>query len=204
MRARGRSKRSADYSFEANVRDVDVVLAARGVDPPLLVGWSYGAPVALHWASRNPDRVVGVVSVDGAYPCDFTDLATVERIRRLWRRWGWLLPVLRPLGLCAWMSAEEHAASNIELIEICAALGPVLDGVTFPVRCVVASGGHFGGGRDEMERMRASLDPVLARNPYINVSAKVASNHAKILRRDFRAVADAVRELAVTRDREVG
>ena len=102
------------------------------------------------------------------------------------------------------MSAEEHAASNIELIEICAALGPVLDGVTFPVRCVVASGGHFGGGRDEMERMRASLDPVLARNPYINVSAKVASNHAKILRKDFRAVAEAVRDLAVTRDREVG
>src|SRR5215472_11777881 len=78
MRARGRSKRSADYSFEANVRDVDVVLAARGVDRPLLVGWSYGAPVALHWASRNPDRLLGVVSVDGAYPCDFTDPATVQ------------------------------------------------------------------------------------------------------------------------------
>jgi len=204
MRARGRSKRSADYSFEANVRDVDVVLAARGVDRPLLVGWSYGAPVALHWASRNPDRVLGVVSVDGAYPYDFTDPATVERIRRLWRRWAWLLPVLRPLGLCASMSAEEHAMSNIELLEICAALGPVLDGVTFPVRCVVASGGNLGGSRDEMERMRAFLDPVLACNPCIEVSAKVASNHAKILRKDFRAVADAVRELAVTRDREVG
>src|SRR3954463_8295347 len=32
-RARGKkSKRSADYSFEAAVRDVDAVLAARGVD----------------------------------------------------------------------------------------------------------------------------------------------------------------------------
>ena len=203
MRARGRSKRSADYSFEAIVRDVDAVLAARGVDRPLLVGWSYGAPVALHWANRNPDRTRGVVSVDGAYPYDFTDPATMERIRRLWRRWGWLLPVLRPLHLCAWMSTEEHAASNIELIEICAALGPVLDGVTFPVRWVVASGANLGGGRDEMERMRASLDPVLARNPHIKMSAKVASNHAKILRKDFRAVADAVRELAVTADREV-
>ncbi|WP_327113980.1 alpha/beta hydrolase [Nocardia sp. NBC_01730] len=29
-RARGRSRRSADYSFEAAVRDVDAVLAARG------------------------------------------------------------------------------------------------------------------------------------------------------------------------------
>ena len=43
-RARGKkSKRSADYSFEAVVRDVGVVLAARGVDRALVVGWSYGA-----------------------------------------------------------------------------------------------------------------------------------------------------------------
>ncbi len=205
MRARGRSRRSAAAaSFEAHVRDVGAVLGARGVDRPLLVGWSYGAPVALHWASRNPDRVLGVVSVDGAYPCDFTDPVTVERIRRLWRRSGWLLPVLSSLGMAAKMSAEQHAASNIELLEICAALGPVLDGATFPVRWVVATGGNLGGSRDEMQRMRASLDPVLARNPNIKVSAKVASNHAKILRKDFRAVADAVREAAGTRDRGVG
>lgn len=51
-RARGRkSKRSADYSFAAAVRDVDAVLAARGVDRALVVGWSYGAFVAAHWAA---------------------------------------------------------------------------------------------------------------------------------------------------------
>jgi hypothetical protein len=45
---------------------------------------------------------------------------------------------------------------------------------------------------------------VLARNPNIQVSATVASNHSKILRKDFRAVADAVREIAVTCDHAVG
>ncbi|MDT7800161.1 MAG: hypothetical protein QOI78_3594, partial [Actinomycetota bacterium] len=49
-RARGKSKRSADYSFEVAVRDVDAVLKARGVDRALLVGWSYGALVGAHWA----------------------------------------------------------------------------------------------------------------------------------------------------------
>ena len=44
-RARGRSKKSADYSFEACIRDIDAVLEARGVDRPVLVGWSYGAAV---------------------------------------------------------------------------------------------------------------------------------------------------------------
>ncbi|SEH01031.1 alpha/beta hydrolase fold [Nonomuraea solani] len=205
MRARGRSRRSADYSFEANVRDVGAVLAARGVDRPLLVGWSYGAPVALHWAGRNPGRVLGVVSVDGAYPWGWTATVTPERIRVLFRRWGWLFPVLRPLHLCAKMSVEEHARSNIELVEICGALGPVLDAVTYPVRYVVATGANLGGSREEMEEMRATLGPVLARNPNIKVSATVAGNHGNMLRKDFRAVADAVRELAGTaRDQEVG
>ena len=37
-RARGKSKQSADYSFEACVRDLDAVLTARGVQRPILVG----------------------------------------------------------------------------------------------------------------------------------------------------------------------
>jgi pimeloyl-ACP methyl ester carboxylesterase len=73
-RARGKSKRSSDYSFEVAVGDVGAVLAARGVGRPLLVGWSYGAYVAAHWASRNPGRTVGAVLVDGGYRCQLPTL----------------------------------------------------------------------------------------------------------------------------------
>ena len=71
MRGRGRSKRSADSSFETNIRDVDAVLAARGVARAVVVGWSYGAFVAAHWASRHPARTVGAVFVEGARPHDW-------------------------------------------------------------------------------------------------------------------------------------
>lgn len=155
-RARGRSQRSADYSFEACVRDVDAVLAARGVDRPLLVGWSYGALVGVHWASRNPDRALGVVGVDGPYPTGWTDAASHEEIRRLFRRIGWLLPLARPLGLSARFSAEQHAEVNIEIHGIHAALGPVLDELTAPVRYVVASGEALGSRDDLQEQMRAT------------------------------------------------
>src|SRR5262249_45097164 len=70
-RARGKSQRSADYSFEACIRDLDAVLKARGVDRPLLVGWSFGGILGWHWADRNPDRVLGVVTAD-AMPVGFT------------------------------------------------------------------------------------------------------------------------------------
>jgi pimeloyl-ACP methyl ester carboxylesterase len=202
-RARGRSRQSADYSFEACVRDLEAVLDATKVDRPLLVGWSYGAALAAHWAARNPDRVLGVVCVDGAVPYGLTGEEGRARIRRLFRRMGWLLPLVRPLGMSARMTAAQHADVNIEANEITASIGPVLDRVTCPVRYVLATGASLGGGKEEMEEMRASLDPVLARNPNIRVSAKVPSNHSQILRKDFRAVAEAARETAAAHDQEV-
>lgn len=195
-RARGKSKRSADYSFEGCLRDVDAVLEATGVERPLLVGWSYGAALAVHWADRNPDRIAGVVSVDGAVPWGLTGEENRERIRRAFRRMRLGLPLARPFGLAASMSAAQHAQVNIEINEVCAALEPVLDRLSCPVRYILASGANLGGGAEEMEQMRASLDPVLHRNPNLRVSTKVESNHTQILRKDFRAIAAAVRETA--------
>ncbi|MFJ6164134.1 alpha/beta fold hydrolase [Micromonospora orduensis] len=198
-RARGRtSKRSADYSFEAAVRDVDAVLAARGVDRALLVGWSYGAVVGAHWAHRNPTRAMGAVLVDGAFPYDWLDDAMEQRIRKLFRRMNLFMPLLRPTGLTPRMNAEQMADSNIELGRLSREreLGPVLDAISVPVRYVVASGTSLGSRGDEQERIRTSLDAVTTRNPHIQVAAKVTSNHGAILKKDSRTIADAVREVA--------
>ncbi|GAB3960142.1 hypothetical protein GCM10027614_81220 [Micromonospora vulcania] len=201
-RARGRSERSADYSFEVAVRDVDAVLAARGVQRALLVGWSYGAVVGAHWASRNPERALGAVLVDGAFPYDWLDDAMEQRIRKLFRRMSWFLPLLRPTGLAPRMTAEQQADSNIELGRLSREreLGPVLDSITVPVRYVVASGTSFGSKGDEQERIRTSLDAVTARNPNIQIAAKVASNHGALLKKDFAAITKAVREIAALDD----
>jgi pimeloyl-ACP methyl ester carboxylesterase len=195
-RARGRSKRSADYSFEATVRDLDAVLQARKVERPILVGWSYGALLGAHWAHRCPDRVTGVVGVDGPFPCGWTDEASHDHIRRLFHRYRWVLPAARLVGNSARMSARQHAEINIEAHLLHAALEPLLESLTVPVRYVVASGEGVGSENDQQERMRRTLDPVLARNPNLTISAKVASNHGTIVRKDFRAIAEAARELA--------
>jgi pimeloyl-ACP methyl ester carboxylesterase len=198
-RARGKkSKLSADYSFEAAVRDVDAVLAARGVHQALVVGWSYGAFVGAHWASRNPERALGAVLVDGAEPYDWLDEALEQRICKLFRRIGWFTPLLRPTGLVPRMTAAQQADSNIELGKISREreLGPVLDRIAVPVRYVLASGTSFGSKGDEQERIRASLDQVFERNPNIRLSAKVASNHGAILKKDSPAIAAAVGEVA--------
>ena len=199
-RARGGSKRSADYSFEACLRDLDAVLAARGVDRALLVGWSYGAIVSWHWADRNPERVLGLVTVD-AFPIGLTGEAGRERIRKEFRRLRWLLPVLSRFGMGARMSAQQHADVNIEANEIAAAGGPLLERLTRPARFVLATGASLGNQGDEMEQGRATLDRLVEANPNLAISAKVASNHSTILRKDSSAVARAVRELAPTDQR---
>lgn len=167
-RARGKSKRSADYSFEAAVRDVDTVLAGRGVkttDRVLVVGWSYGAYVAAHWASRNPDRCYGAVLVDGAYPYDWLDEAMEKRIRKLFRQLNWFMPLLRPTVLAPRMTAEQQANSNIELGVISreGELCPVLD----PLRsqCVTCSPqGHLLAAA---EMNRSDVVPASMRWPLV-------------------------------------
>jgi pimeloyl-ACP methyl ester carboxylesterase len=195
-RARGKSKRASDYSFEACMRDIDAVLGARGVHRPVLVGWSYGALLGVHWASRNPARARGVVGVDGPYPVGWTDKAGHDEIRKVFSRMKPLMPLARPLGLAARFSAETHADLAIESHLLHAALEPVLDGMTVPVRYVVASGEALGSRDDLQEKMRKAIDPLLVRNPNLKVSAKVASNHGSVLRKDSPAVAVAVREVA--------
>ncbi|EMD29100.1 alpha/beta fold hydrolase [Amycolatopsis azurea] len=197
-RARGKSGRSADYSFEAAVRDVDAVLAARGVEKAVVVGWSYGAVVAAHWAARNPERTLGAVMVDGAFPHDWLDDAMEARIRKLFKRLNLFMPLLRPTGLTPRMSAAQQAESNIELGKLSREreLGPVLDGITVPTRYVVASGTSLGSKGDEQEKIRAGLDAVTERNPNIKVSAKVDSNHGALLKKDFGAISAAIREVA--------
>jgi pimeloyl-ACP methyl ester carboxylesterase len=197
-RARGRSKLSADYSFEACVRDIDAVLAARGVDRVLLVGWSYGALLGVHWADCHPDRALGVVGVDGPYPVGWTTDAEHEEIRQVFRRMRLMLPLARRLGLAAHFSGEQHVEVNIEAHLLHAALVPVLEKLTVPVRYVVASGEALGSRDDLQEQMRKTLDPLLVRNPNLRVGAKVTSNHGSILRKDSPAVASVVRELAAS------
>ncbi|MDT7742574.1 MAG: hypothetical protein QOE59_1652 [Actinomycetota bacterium] len=195
-RARGGSRRSSDYSFEACLRDLDAVLEARGIDRPILVGWSYGAYLGVFWADRHPGRVSAVVSVDGALPYGLTDDEGQRRIRVLFGRMRLLLPIAAPFGLAARMSAGQHAEVNIEINEIAASCGPVLDRVRCPVRYVLAAGDALGSRNGEHDDARAALEPHLVANSCLRVSGKVTSNHSSILRKDARAVARAVHEAA--------
>ncbi len=61
---------ASDYSHPAQARLLAEVLATLGVDQAYFVGHSMGTSVMLHFAHLYPERVLGLISVDGAVNLD--------------------------------------------------------------------------------------------------------------------------------------
>ena len=83
QRGHGRSDpgRPAQWTVDTWADDLAVLVAALGVDRPVLFGVSFGAYVALACAARYPGRVGGVFAAYGGGRMD--QAATVEAFRRL-------------------------------------------------------------------------------------------------------------------------
>jgi pimeloyl-ACP methyl ester carboxylesterase/DNA-binding CsgD family transcriptional regulator len=66
-RGTGRSQRDVtDVSLEANLRDIDAVVEAAGVDQCVLLGFYSSSTHAIAWAARHPDRVRGLIFFGGS------------------------------------------------------------------------------------------------------------------------------------------
>jgi DNA-binding CsgD family transcriptional regulator/pimeloyl-ACP methyl ester carboxylesterase len=66
-RGTGRSQREVDdVSLDADLRDLDAVLAAAGAREVVLFGFYHSAMSAVAWAARHPDRVRGLALFGGA------------------------------------------------------------------------------------------------------------------------------------------
>lgn len=69
LRGRGRSNGlPAPYGLVQHADDLAAVLDANGVDRVLVAGHSMGAFVSVRFAERHPDRVAGLVLIDGGLP----------------------------------------------------------------------------------------------------------------------------------------
>jgi len=180
-RARGKSGRSADYSAQAAVDDIGRVIAATGIDRPILVGWSYGATIAVRYATQHPGEVGGLVLVDGAYPITMFDEAGKQKVRREFRRLGWMMRILAVLGRSARMSPAESANVVIEMDAVNGKLGPDFAALDCPTAFVIGTGAHSGATEDEMRTVRAAVTDAEESNKRVSVFATTPHKHTQIL-----------------------
>jgi lipase len=69
LRGRGRSNAlPGPFGLERHADDLAATLDAEGIDRVFVVGHSMGAFVSVRFAERHPDRVAGLVLIDGGLP----------------------------------------------------------------------------------------------------------------------------------------
>ncbi|MFI9605496.1 alpha/beta fold hydrolase [Streptomyces sp. NPDC052043] len=69
LRGHGLASAAERYSFDAFLSDLAAVLAKLDLpSAPVLVGYSLGADLAVHYAAERPDSVAELVLIDGANP----------------------------------------------------------------------------------------------------------------------------------------
>jgi pimeloyl-ACP methyl ester carboxylesterase len=180
-RARGKSGRSADYSIRAAVDDTGRVIDATGIERPILVGWSQGATIAVRYAAGHPDRVGGLVLVDGAYPISMFDEAGKQKVRAQFRSLGWIMRILAALGRSARMSPAEAADVVIEMDAVNGELGPDFASLECPTTFVVGTGAHSGATEDEMRTVRAAVTDAVESNKRVSLFATTPHKHTQIL-----------------------
>jgi len=194
-RARGKSGRSADYSAPAAVDDIGRVIEATGIERSILVGWSYGATIAVRYAAQHPELVGGLVLVDGAYPITMFDEAGKEKVRTQFRRLGWLMRIAAVFGRSARMSPAESADVVIEMDAVNGELGPDFAALDCPTVFVVGTGGHSGATEDEMRTVRAAVADALDANKRVSVFATTPHKHTQILNKAPDTVGAAIEDV---------
>jgi pimeloyl-ACP methyl ester carboxylesterase len=198
-RARGKSGTSADYSMQAAVDDTGCVIEVTGIEPPILVGWSYGATIAVRYAVQRSEQVRGLVLIDGAYPITMFDEAGKEKTRAQFRRLGWIMRILAKFGRSARMSPAESADVVIEMDAVNGGLKADFATLECPTVFVVGTGGHSGSSDEEMRTVRAAVSEAVASNPRVSVFATAPYKHTQILNKApdtvVAAIEDVIRQL---------
>ncbi|MFE7595801.1 alpha/beta fold hydrolase [Streptomyces sp. NPDC057494] len=195
-RGRGRSGTPADWSLRAMIDDVDRVIEARGLDLPILVGWSHGATIAVCCAAEYPDLVGGLVLVDGAYPVSVLDEQGGRRVRERFLRPGPVTRVRAFLGGSARVPPREAAEVVIGTDEVNGGLQADLAALRCPTASVVGRGEHSGATNAQAHAIRAAAASAAARNDQLTLFGTTSSAHGRVLTRDAGLVASAIADVA--------
>jgi hypothetical protein len=132
------------------------------------------------------------VLIDGAYPLSMFDEAGKDKVRRQFRRLGWIMRILAALGRSARMSPAEAASVVVEMDAVNGNLDSDFAALECPTLYVIGTGAHSGTTEEEMRTMRGAAAKATAGNKHVAVFATTSCNHTQILNKAPDTVAAAI------------
>ncbi|MET8907620.1 alpha/beta hydrolase [Micromonospora sp. NPDC004551] len=121
LRGHGLASAADRYSFEAFLSDLAAVMAElERVDlpsAPVLVGYSLGADLVVHYASEHPGTVAELILIDGANPVPepFITEADVPAFLAMWEELAAQQEAMRGTARQVLLTAREILDLNVEI-----------------------------------------------------------------------------------------
>ncbi|MFI1916671.1 alpha/beta fold hydrolase [Nocardia sp. NPDC020380] len=203
LRGHGLSSAAARYSFDAFLGDLVAVMAdlprLELLSPPVLVGCSLGADLAVHYAAEYPGSVAELVLIDGANPVPepFLTEADLPEFRAMWQ------------ALALWNAAAEGTARQVLLgaqqildlnIEVDAVRSRILDRyreIDCPISMILSDSMASGGSEERAEwrdrNWHMGIERLVRARPHIattwvDADHRLVSTHAPEVARIIRSI----------------
>ncbi|KAB8189059.1 alpha/beta fold hydrolase [Nonomuraea phyllanthi] len=177
LRGHGLASAAGRYSFEDFLGDLAAVMAGpagRGLPAaPVLVGYSLGADLAVHYASEHPDAVAGLVLIDGANPVPepFITEAVLPEFRAMWEELATRQEAERGTARQVLLTAQQILDLNLEIdvvrSEILDRYGKIDRPISMIMSTSMAGDGGDGHARRFNQNWRAGVERLVREHPHI-------------------------------------
>lgn len=177
FRGHGLASAADDYTFEAFFSDLSAVLARVDLPaPPVLVGYSLGADLAVRYAAEHPGAVDRLVLVDGANPIPepFLTEADLPAFRAMWTVMAAANEPRRGTKRQVLLTGPEILALNVEIDEYRSRILGLYQEIDRPIDLIMATS-MAGDGDDELvvranRNWRAGVERLTRARPDVTVS----------------------------------
>ncbi|MEU7990002.1 alpha/beta hydrolase [Streptosporangium canum] len=180
LRGHGLASAADRYSFEAFLSDLVAVMAELGrLTPdaaPVLVGYSLGADLAVHYASEHPGTVAELVLIDGANPVPepFITEAVLPEFRAMWEDLATQQEAALGTAHQVLLTAQEILDLNVEIDVVRSSILDRYRKIDRPISMIMSTSMAGAGGEGHAPRFnqnwRAGVERLVRDQPHIATS----------------------------------
>ncbi|MEV4665709.1 alpha/beta hydrolase [Micromonospora echinofusca] len=177
LRGHGRASAADRYSFEAFLSDLFAVMAElEQLDLPLapvLVGYSLGADLAMHYASERPGTIAELVLIDGANPVPepFITEADAAAFLAMWQEMATQQGSLRDTARQVLLTAQEIFDLNVEVDVVRSGIMDRYRKIDRAISMIMSTSMAGDSGEEPAPRLnrnwRAGIERLLHEQPHI-------------------------------------